>query len=269
MIRMMKQEPSNVRLKSIALPVEHGSWAFLLEPILLALLLTPSPAAFWLSVAALGVFLIHQPMKIALKDHLKGKRYPRTPWAERFAGLYAALGISAGIFVLLTAQGPFWIPIVLAVPFASLQMLYAARGQGREILPEILGAIALGAVLPAAALANTWAVGPALVLWLIPAVRAITSIYYVRVRLRQERGEPAPVARVVEAHALALAFFTGLAILRWIHWLVPVAMVLLLVRAWYGLSSYHLIVPAKVVGFQEMGYGLLTVLLVAISYRLF
>lgn len=33
---------ARVRLKSIALPVEHGGWLFVLEPVLLGLLVVPS-----------------------------------------------------------------------------------------------------------------------------------------------------------------------------------------------------------------------------------
>ena len=48
---------SRVRIRSIALPTEHGGWGFTLEPILLGLLVAPSAAAWEISAAALGIFL--------------------------------------------------------------------------------------------------------------------------------------------------------------------------------------------------------------------
>ncbi len=48
---------ASVRLRLVALPVEHGGWGMLGAPILLGLWLAPSPAGFWLSLAALGIFL--------------------------------------------------------------------------------------------------------------------------------------------------------------------------------------------------------------------
>jgi len=60
---------SNVRLKSIALPVEHGGWAFLIEPLLLGMLLAPSLSGFCVCIAAFGIFLLYQPLQLVLKDY--------------------------------------------------------------------------------------------------------------------------------------------------------------------------------------------------------
>ena len=44
-------DAQRVRLRSIALPTEHGGWGFTLEPILLGLLVAPTWAGFGLAVA--------------------------------------------------------------------------------------------------------------------------------------------------------------------------------------------------------------------------
>ncbi|MCU0465293.1 MAG: YwiC-like family protein [Anaerolineae bacterium] len=77
---------ANVRadVNSVALPSEHGGWSFLLEPLVLGLLVAGSPMGWVLAGAALCAFLAHQPLKIVLKDRLKGRRPPRTVLAERF-----------------------------------------------------------------------------------------------------------------------------------------------------------------------------------------
>ena len=45
-----------VRLKSIALPPEHGAWGFLLEPLLAGLLIAPSWAGLCLALGVIGPF---------------------------------------------------------------------------------------------------------------------------------------------------------------------------------------------------------------------
>lgn len=260
---------ARVRLKSIALPVEHGGWLFVLEPVLLGLLVVPSAGGWWLGVAAFGIFLLNQPLKFAIKDRLKGKRYPRTAWAERFALLYGALASLAVLLAALTARVSFWPSILLAAPFAALQVASAATNRGRDALPEISGALALAAAAPAIALAGGWNLIAALLLWLIPVTRAVASILYVRARLRSERGEPANRGVVFAAHGFGLLLLGGLAWLRLTPWLAALAMAILLVRALIGLSVQRRPVRAQVVGFQELGFGLLMVALAAAGYRLF
>jgi hypothetical protein len=258
----------SVRLRSIALPTEHGGWSFLLEPVLLALLVVPSVAGFWLMLATALAFLAHQPVKLTIKDWRNHRRVARTRWAERFALLY---GLSAGgAFLLahLSSDTAFWLPLLLAAPLAIVQVIYDATSRSRELVPEITGALALGAVAPAAALIGGWSLIAALLLWLILALRTLTSILYVRARLRLEYGKPGQSGVAIGAHAAGIALLVGFAFDRLIPLLAPVAMIVLLLRAALGLSRYRKSAPAKVIGLREMGFGLLTVLLVAAGYTL-
>jgi YwiC-like protein len=260
--------PSAFRLKTVALPAEHGGWAFLLEPALLGLLVAPSAAGVWLSLAALAVFLLEHPLKMALKDRRKSKRFTRTIWAERMTLIYAAAAVLTLTLAVLTAAAPFWLPLALAVPFALVKTRYDMLNRGREVIPEIAGAVALAAVAPAIVMASGWALIPALALWLIPALRAIASILYVRVRLRLERGKQVTRTTALAAHGLALLVAVAVAYARLLPWLAAVAMAVLLIRAAVGLSDRRLGTTARAVGFQEIGWGMLTVILVALGYRM-
>jgi hypothetical protein len=46
------------------------------------------------------------------------------------------------------------------------------------------------------------------------------------------------------------------------------AFAILLIRAAWGLSQRRRVVRPQVLGFQEMGFGLLTLVLLAVGYRL-
>ena len=50
-----------VRLRPLALPVEHGGWGLVFEPIVLGMLLAPSLVGLFISVAATGLFLARHP----------------------------------------------------------------------------------------------------------------------------------------------------------------------------------------------------------------
>lgn len=259
---------STFRVKSVALPAEHGGWAFLFEPMLLGWLVAPSFAGFALSVSALGVFLIHQPLKIVLKDRAKGKRYERTQWAERFTLFYALLAGSGFALAVVNAGIGFLIPLLLAVPFACIQLFYETQNRGRESTPEICGAIALSALAPAIVLISNWSLAQALLIWLIICARAITSIFYVRVRLRLEKGKVPDTKLAIGSHVLTLGLFVVLVMFALTPKLVIAAFGVLLARAVYGLSEYRRPTPAKHIGFQEVGFGLLTVVFTALGYGL-
>lgn len=261
------QPRSKVNLKTIALPASHGGWGFLIEPVVLGLWLMPSLAGLWLSVAALGAFLAQQPLKLALTDRRKRRRYPRSVWAERIALLYLAITLATfGLALSSAASLLFLLPVILAAPLALVQLYYDAQNQGRDLIPELFGAAALGAIAAAVALAGGWPVWPALALWGIVLARTVGSIIYVRARLRLERGAPFTTGPVWLAHGAAIAAVAALAGLALAPWLSVAAMVILLGRASIGLSTRRRVVKPKVVGFQEMGYGFLTVVLTVIGF---
>jgi len=256
-------------IRSVALPSEHGGWGFLIEPILLGLLTAFSGAGLLLALSAFGVFLIHQPLKIAVKDRLKGNRPPRTILAEKFAIGYGALAFIPFTLLLITvADKTFLLPLLMAFPFALIQLWYDAKNQSRKLLPEICGAIALGAIAPMIAILGGWSMTPALILWLFLLGRIIPSILYVRARLRLEKGNPIQRGAVWGVHGVAVLMVIGFAIPRAMPYLGIMAMFILLVRAVIGLSDYRKPRRAPIIGFQEMGYGFLTACLGALGYQL-
>lgn len=257
---------SRQQIKSVALPSEHGSWGFLLEPLLLGLLVAGSLEALLLSVAVLCAFLVHQPLKLALKDRLKGRQSARTLWAERFAAGYGLLAILLLGIVSFISGLQFFVPLLLALPLLLVQVWYDARNQSRALTPELCGALALGSTASAIAILNGWSFGAALPLWLVVGSRSIPSILYVRARLKLEHGKPIRPYPVWIAHGTALILIALMAAGGIIPLSAVVAFVLLLARALHGLSKYRKPRPAKQIGMLEMVYGLVVVVFTSIGY---
>ncbi|MCL4256682.1 MAG: prenyltransferase, partial [Anaerolineae bacterium] len=156
----------------------------------------------------------------------------------------------------------------MALPFALVQLWYDAKNQSRKLLPEICGAVALGAIAPMIALLSGWEMLPALILWLFLLGRIIPSILYVRARLRLERGNDIQHGAVWVVHIGALVMVVTFTFPRAMPYLGVLAMVILLGRALMGLSAYRKPRRAPIIGFQELGYGILTAFLGALGYRL-
>jgi hypothetical protein len=264
----MNRPPSATSWRAVAVPAEHGGWGFLVEPVVLGLVLAPSAAGGCLALAAFAGFLARHPLRLVLLDRRKGVRYPRTALAERFFAGYALLALLmlAGAFAL--AGDLFWLPLVLATPLGLVALAFDALGRSREALPESAGAIALAVSAATIALAGGAPAGLAWGAWALVALRAVTSVLYVRARIRLDRGRDAGPGAVISGHVVALAAATGLAWTGWGPWLAVAAFAVLLARAAWGLSSRRRPLRPQSLGFQELGYGLLTLALLAIGYRI-
>lgn len=260
--RMTMRRPANLR--SIALPIEHGGWGFLLEPILLGLVLAPSLYGLLFGLAMIALFLVHQPLKIAVKDKLRGNRVLRSIWAERFVMLYASLAILLALPALLSGTRDLWIPVGAMLPFILIQIFYDLRNEGRALLPELSGAIALSASAAAIAILGGWELLPALLLPLVLTARAIPAILFVRSYFRKIRAKPISVSITYGAHIVSVILIAAIAYSRLLPWLSVAAMIVLLWRAYTALNSQAPI-AAKTLGFREMGFGIMTVALTAIG----
>lgn len=257
-----------VRLKSIALPPEHGSWGFLLEPLILGLLVAPSWAGACLAMGVTGAFLARQPIKVALLDWQRRKRYARTRAAERIALAFGALGLVG--FALAVGQAGFepLIPFAVGLPLALVLFLSYTQNRGRDLLPELAGSAAMALSAASLVLAGdkSWAL--AIILWAILMARNIPSILYIRERLHLDKGQPANLKPAVAANLFAVVGIAALIALGEAPVLAGVAVTVLAARALWGLSEYRPRVRVAIIGVQEMLYGLLVVVLTAAGYHM-
>ncbi|UCH83062.1 MAG: YwiC-like family protein [Candidatus Latescibacterota bacterium] len=256
-----------VRIKSIALPVEHGGWGFLFEPILLAFIIVPSLAGLCVAVSAVAMFLLRHPLKIYLRGSGSLVDSPRRRVAFVVCGVYGVVAL-AGITGCIGLAGPRPLaPFVILSPFAGVYLFYDTKKQSRKLIAELAGPFGLAGVATGIALAGGWSWGPAVALWVVVMARTIPSIFYVRARLRLESGRPLDRGFVFVIHLLC-----ALVVIVLIRWGMAPAMTLaafglLWVRALHGLSRFRRPSKAVRIGFQEIAYGLAYVVWVAIGYR--
>jgi hypothetical protein len=234
--------------------------------VVLGLLVAPSAAGFAIAVATSAGFLIRHPGRMFWKNRQRLDVSPRFRLAGKFAvgyGLVAAAGLAAAW--ALAGIRPL-VPFIIAGPFFLLFAVYDVRHEARLLLPELLAPAAIAVSAPAIALAGGWTAQAALVLWVLLVLRFIPTVLYIRARLRLERDKPYDAAASNTAHGAAVLAGGGLAGAGLAPWLSVVGLGVLLVRAVVGLSRYHRPAAAKVIGFSEVAYGTLFVLLTAVGY---
>ncbi len=249
------KQRSQVMLRHVAVPNEHGSWVFLFCPLLIGLFAGGQfhSGSFLLVGASLAAFMLRQPITILIK--ILSKRRPRTelPAALMWIAIYGVITLGFLTGLLVMGYSPLLFLAVPAVPvFAWHLWLVSRRSERRKPIVEIAGSGVLALVAPAAYWVGAghyeytgW------LLWGLVWLQAAVSIYYAYLRLEQRVWKSKPVAvqcwqsgrTVVLSSAGAFVLVCLLAILKIVPLLLPLAFVVQLAEAVWG--TFHPAVKAK------------------------
>ena len=182
--------------KQFYIPQDHGSWVFILSPLLIGLLAGKQFdfASFALVIAAMTAFLIRQPIMMAIKV-FAGRRPKDDLVPARFwIGVYGSIIFLA--LVGLVSQG-FLFVLYLAVPgiplFAWHLWLVSRRAERRQAGVEILATGVLSLAAPAAYWVGIGHYEPTgWWLWILVWMQNAASIVYAYLRLEQREWKSRP-----------------------------------------------------------------------------
>lgn len=255
--------PHRATWRAVAVPAEHGGWSLTAEPAVLGLLVAFSWPGSALGAAAMVAFLARTPLKVVLVDRGRHRWLDRTRVAAGIAAIeLACLGALVGFAVTATAE-KFWLPLAVAAPLVALELWYDMRSRGRRLIPELAGAIGIGSIATAIALAGGEAHRVAWGLWVVVAVRSAAAIPYVRVQITRTRVRP--LARWTSD--LAQLGATGAVVAAWAADLVPAAAAAAIVAiAAINMAAVRLPPrPAVVIGVQQTVFGIGVIVATAVA----
>ena len=200
---MRENKASRLR---IPLPKEHGSWAMFAVPLIIGFAVAAEWQwrSIWLIVAALGLFLV----RFLIDTLIKTRRHPNADRARliRWAIAYGSIAAICGGWLIVIERlyaliGMGLIGAVLLIYhwwLVEQRKEMSARGE----LAGIFG-LALGA--PLAFYVSTGILnGTALALWIVNALYFGGTVFYIKLKVRQQPKEPAPdhlSERLVKAKA--------------------------------------------------------------------
>ena len=183
--------------RQIALPQDHGSWVFLLSPLLIGIFAGARlrPELGFLVIAALAAFLIRQPISMAVKVYAGRRPKSDLPAAQFWAALYILLGLIGLIGLAINGLGFVFLLAIPAIPvFAWHLYLVSRRAERRQEGIEILAAGILALSAPAALWVEQGAYHPGgWLLWVLIWLQSAASIVYAYLRLAQRKMETTPV----------------------------------------------------------------------------
>ena len=244
-----------VALRPLAIPNEHGGWGILLEPVVLALAVAPSAAGLALALALVGAFFLRHPLRLVARDLMLGKRYPRTIACTKLAVAYGGAALALFAMAVAMTSVAIAVPLLIVSPFLAVQFFYDVRNRGRELTPELCGAMTAAAGGAACVMAGRGVISMALLIAIVALCRSVPSVLYVRSLLRGSSAIPGIVTHLLAVLAVAL-FAPPVAIT------VPVA---LLARCVAG--HFRRGLTARRVGMEEVGWGVAATVVLATLVR--
>lgn len=239
------------------LPVEHGSWVFLLVPALAGLLLAPGAGGAGLVLLSLAVFLARTPLQ----------RLVRQPQTAGLVPVLMGLSGLAMAGLVLALQGSGWKPLgVLALGGVALLPALAGAARKRALVPELLAALGAATLLPAVLGAGGWPVRGAALATLVYLLMTLPPFLFVRRQVAWARKLAVPAWETAVLHGLhllacavgAMAWQRG-----WAGVVIPVWMVLL----WGRTLVVRTTLPARQVGWLEAGAALAHLVVLVLGLR--
>ncbi len=253
--------------KAVAIPSEHGGWGLTGEPILLGVLLAFSWAGVAIGAAAMLAFVARTPIKLAVIDRRRGRDLERTGLARRIGAveLAAIMLLGGGAIV---AAGIGWLtPIAIALPLFAVELWFDVRSRGRRLVPELCGAVGMGAVGAAIVVAGDGSARLAAAAWLVLAARSIGAIPFIRTQIaRLHRGSVA--TRSSDLFQLLAAAIAVVALVVDPDVLVGSVVVVVIIglHLWWVRRSP--VPQAKVLGLRQMALGVALVVATAVGVHL-
>lgn len=263
--------PSKLNLlqRHIAVPIEHGSWVFLLSPLFIGLFIagTWTTASGLLVLAALAGFFFRQPLTIAVK--VLSKRRPQKELAPAlfWMGVYGLVGLAALAGLVAAGHSYLLFLGVPALPVLGWHLwLVSRREERRKPLVEIAGSGVLGFVAPAALWVGGGNYDPyGWLLWLLCWLQAAASIWYAYLRLEQRVWKSIPPFREklqvawlpLAATTVILVLVGVLAWLKVVPGFLPLAFVVQWAETLYGTLRPAVGVKPTAIGVRQLLVSLL------------
>jgi archaellum biogenesis protein FlaJ (TadC family) len=199
------REKSKTRL-AIPLPKEHGSWAMFVVPLIIGF----AVAAQWqwraigLIAAALGLFLVRFPIDTLIKTR-KRPQADRA-WLLRWAAIYGSLAAICGAWLIVIDRLYWLIPLgATGAALLAYHWWLVERRQEISARGELAGICGLALGAPLAYYVSTGVIdGTAIGLWIVNALYFGGTVFYIKLKVRQQPKEPAPdrvSERLVKAKA--------------------------------------------------------------------
>lgn len=266
--------------KTIAIPQDHGSWVFILSPLLIGFFVGGgfSTTSVYLIIAAMAAFLIRQPVTIATKAYAGRRPRSDLPAARFWILVYG--GIALVMLIGLAIRG-FTNIFYLAVPGIAIFIwhlrLVSKRDERRQAGLEIVASGALALAAPAALWVGKGSYDTTgWILWILVWFQSAASIVHAYMRL-EHRSLPEVPGRAgkfkIGKRAIQYTVFNFvstllLGLIGWLPQFIFIPFLLQLTETLWWTFNPAIKIKPTTVGFRQLAVSTLFTVLFIIYWRI-
>jgi hypothetical protein len=255
-------------LGSPPIPKEHGAWALLYGPFLLALTVQPSfePRVIALFAAMSALFLAHEPLAKLARTARHPVAKARSRHWKIWSLIYLVVAATGGAYLLWRHHLWLLIPAGLVVGFLLIiHLRMGAERKERSVAGELTGVIGLTASAPITnyVVTGLWD-SNCVLLWVLTFLYFASGIFFVKMKISRFT-KPADYLHRMR-HCFGYHAFVCLALffLVWCKSIPPLlslAYVPILVRAFAGILLTERRLNVRRIGYTELMHTALFVVL--------
>lgn len=198
--------------KHIAIPQDHGSWVFILSPLLIGIVAGENfnYGSFNLIVASMTAFMLRQPMTVLIKIHAGRRPNNELSAARSWLAIYSVVALTSVIALIL--EGFHYI-LYLAIPGAFVfgwhLWLVRKRDERKQLGVEVIATGVLSLTAPAAYWIGVGHYDPTgWWLWILVWMQSSASIVYAYLRLEQRVLKAIPTRQESRKMGFRAALYT-------------------------------------------------------------
>lgn len=266
--------------KNIAIPQDHGSWVFILSPLIIGICAggTWRTELIPLVISAISIFLIRQPVTVIVKLKTGRRGIDDLPVALFWSLFY---GIIILISFLHLVKNGFGYLFLLAIPglvaFSVHLYLVSRRSERRQIAVEVFATGTLALAAPASFWVSIGNPDPqGWWLFLLVWMQSTVSIIYIYLRLNQRIWNPFPPVKErikLGLNALLSSLFSliiviSLSVLGKLPYLLFLPYLLQFIETIYGTMNPAVGKKPTEIGFRQLLISTIFTLLFVITWRL-
>ncbi len=253
----------HINFKAVAFPREHGSWGFVLEPLILAVIVAYNKSGLFIALSAFFTFLAHQPIRVILKKGISKELKRKAVW---FLGVYFFLSAVFIIRVIKVQDSTVLIPLTFVVILMMYFLYLEIIGLSRNVYAELIGPVSMNLIAFSIVLTDGWSLPSAFAFLVVLLNRSVPTTFFIHEKLNLIKHQKAKIMRTHLISFVGLIAVIILAVVSLVPYLSLIAVLILVIREIFGFTEYTEKLTVKQIGMLEFLYGTIFVIINAVGY---